>query len=116
MKKFNMRAMVSFLVTISFIIVLITGIALYISPTGRILREANWNLIGLSKWQLESLHDIFGYLFAILILLHFSFNWKIFLSYLRKKLVLKRELVIAIIITLIILFGTLKGIFPFSLI
>ena len=116
MKKFNMRATVSFLVTLSFIIVLITGIGLYISPSGRIAREASWNLIGVNKWKLESLHDVFGYFLAILVILHLYFNWKIFLSYLRKKLVLKRELVIAIIIMLIILFGTLKGIFPFSLI
>jgi len=116
MKKFNMRAMVSFLITISFIIVLITGIGLYVSPSGRIAREAHWNLIGINKWRIESLHDVFGYFLAFLVILHLYFNWKIFLSYLRKKPLLKRELVIAIIIILIILFGTLKGIFPFSLI
>lgn len=116
MKKFNFRAMISFLVTASFIIVLLTGIMLYISPSGRIAREANWNIFGITKWQLISLHDIFGYFLAIIAVIHLYFNWKIFLSYIKNKMVLKKELILAIIVILIILFGTLKGIFPFSLI
>lgn len=115
-RSFNFRALTSFLAILSFIIVLLTGIALYLAPSGRVAREIGWGVFGITKYKIESLHDVFGYFFAILMIFHLYFNWKIFLCYIKNSLILKREFIIAIILIVIMLVGTLMKVFPFSLI
>jgi len=117
--KFSWRAFISFGLFFSFIIIVQTGIILYIAPAGRIAYWVNWKLLGFTKETWQALHTIFSYIFVILGIFHlFSINWKVFLSYLKSKtkqgLNKKRELFLASILTVLIFLGTIFSIPPFS--
>lgn len=118
-KNFSWRAFISFGLTYAFIIIFLTGIVLYLSPAGRIANWVNWKLIGFSKVEWQAIHTNFSYLFVILSVFHlFTVNWKTFISYLKNKtqrgLNRKRELLISTILTIIIFFGIIFSVPPFS--
>jgi len=118
-KKFSWRAFISFGLFVSFFIIFITGVLLYLAPAGRVAHWVNWKIIGLDKNQWQALHTIFSYVFVILSVFHlFSINWKAFWSYVRSKtsegLNRSRELYASIALMLFILFGTLWNVVPFS--
>jgi hypothetical protein len=70
----KIRAIISSLLLVTFIIVLFTGIGLYFSPSGRIAKEINWNFLGFTKWQLENLHTVSGFIMSALIIIHLLIN------------------------------------------
>jgi len=74
----KIRAILSSLLIIIFTIVAITGIGLYIAPSGRIAKETTWYFLGLNKWQLEKLHALSGFILVGLIIIHFLINRKMF--------------------------------------
>lgn len=85
-KKFNWRAFISFGLTYSFIVLLISGIILYMSPAGRYAHWVNWKIMGFTKEGWQSLHTVFSFTFVVLCVFHlFTINWKTFLSYLKSK-------------------------------
>ncbi|RKD86132.1 DUF4405 domain-containing protein [Mangrovibacterium diazotrophicum] len=117
--KFSWRAFISFGLTYSLIIVLVSGLVLYVSPPGRYAHWVNWKLLGATKEGWQAIHTIFSFAFVILSLLHlFSINWKAFLSYLRarteKSHSKKRELVWSSVVVVIFFIGTVFSIPPFS--
>jgi hypothetical protein len=97
----------------------ISGIILFLAPTGRIARWLDWTFITFSRQQWEEQHTISSYLFFVLALVHLFFiNWKIFLSHLRVKLYkgIKRrmELLSAILLTLGLFLATFFNTAPAS--
>lgn len=76
----RLRAIISTLMLAAFAIVSLTGIGLYIAPSGRLAKETNWNIFGLDKWQLEKLHNFSGYLMIALSIIHLILNYKIYLN------------------------------------
>lgn len=117
--KFSWRAFISFALTYSLIILLISGLILYVSPPGRYAHWVNWTLLGFTKEGWQAIHTIFSLAFVVLSLFHlFSVNWKAFLSYLKSKTSKstskKRELVLSSLIVLIFFAGTVFSIPPFS--
>lgn len=96
----------------------ITGITLYISPPGRVAHWSNWLFIGISKEDWQSLHTLFSFIWVLAMVFHLIFNWKPILSYIRKKVdsgsKLKKELVFAAALSLIIFFGTFTQVTPFN--
>lgn len=119
-KKFNWKSFISFALFISFFIIVASGLVLYIAPPGRVAKWVNWQLLGLSKEMWQALHTNFTYTFLILSIFHiFSINWRVFLSYLKKKaagvgLHRKKELTISVVLTAAVFFGTLFSIPPFK--
>jgi hypothetical protein len=118
-KSFKWRVFISFGLFLVFILILLSGIILYISPPGRIANWTDWRLMGLTKTGWRHQHIIFGFAFALLSLFHLFFiNWKVFLSYLKTRasqgLQSPLELVSGIIITLLLGFGTSLHLQPFS--
>jgi hypothetical protein len=83
--KFNWRAFTSLYITFSFIIIVVSGIILYIAPPGRIAKWTYIPILGLEKDQWQTLHTIFTFLFIIANGFHLYFNWNSFLSYLKNK-------------------------------
>lgn len=116
--KFSWRAFTSLYITISFIIMIISGLILYIAPPGRIAKWTYLPILGLEKDSWQALHTIFTFLFIIASGFHLYFNWKLFMSYLHDKinrsLSLRRELLWSLILTIIIFLLTLQSIPPFS--
>jgi hypothetical protein len=111
-RKFYWRSYVSISLLLSFIVIAVSGVVLYLAPPGRIARWISWIMLGFSRRQWEDLHTLFSYLFILLGIFHlFLFNWKLFFSYLRSKLTRKinrgRELVFAVATFVIIFVFTL---------
>lgn len=116
--KFHGRSFTTFIVALSFIIMTLSGIAIYITPAGRVANWTNWTLLGLTKHGWESVHTILSLLFLIFAIMHISFNWKTLLHYSRSKLRqgirFKKEFIFASLLTLIITIGSIIEAPPFS--
>lgn len=117
--KFSWRAFISFGLTYTIIILLVSGTILYVSPTGRYAHWVNWKIWGLTKEGWQALHTVFSYTFVILSIFHlFSVNWKVFLSYLKtnaqNRISRKLELLLSSILMIIFFFGIIYSIQPFK--
>jgi len=118
-KSFSWRVFISFGLFIAVLMMLVSGVILYISAPGRVANWSDWRMLGLTKRGWQHQHIIFGFAFLILSLFHlFVINWKAFFSYLKSKTTegLKSPVELLTIIILSALFGigTYYGIQPFS--
>lgn len=114
----NIRKITSLTALISFILILLTSIILYIVPQGRIAYWSDWHLWGLSKTQWGNLHINLGVLFLLAMFLHIYYNWNPLMAYMKNK---AKELTIltpnfnaALVITLTVGVGTYFMVPPFS--
>ena len=109
MKNFIWRKYVSIGLALSFLMISISGIVLYIAPTGSIARWIKWIMIGFERAQWETIHTIFSFLFIIFGVIHlFNLNWKVFISYFTNGLrahVRSRREVIASVLTIALVFA-----------
>ena len=117
--KFSWRVFISFALSYAMIVLLVSGLILYVSPPGRYAHWVNWTLWGLSKEEWQALHTLFSFSFIVLSVFHlFSANWKAFLSYFRSKkqqgFNKKKEFVFSTLLVLVIFFGTFFSLPPFG--
>ncbi|MGD9014349.1 MAG: DUF4405 domain-containing protein, partial [Desulfobacterales bacterium] len=98
----NIRRVTSLTALLSFMLLFITIIVLYIVPQGRVAYWADWRLWGLTKSQWGNIHINVGLLFLLSIFLHIYYNWKALLNYLKDKAknlkVLTREFNVALVL------------------
>lgn len=117
-RRFHLRGFTSFAVTISFLTLAVSGIVLYLSPRGRVANWTGWGFLGVGKESWGALHTVMALAFLGFAGLHFYLNWKPFMNYLRNKaaggIKLKRELVAAIVLSAVVIGGTLLNVPPFS--
>ena len=117
-KKFQFRAFISLLVTISFVAMAFSGAMMFLSPPGRIANWSGWKLIGLTKAQWIAVHLSFSAVFLGSSLIHIWLNGRVLLSYFRSRMkkvfLLRAELFIAVILCGILLWGTLAQVAPFN--
>jgi hypothetical protein len=111
-KRFYWRSYVSISLMLSFFVIAVSGVVLYLAPPGRVARWISWMMLGFNRGQWEDLHTLFSYLFIIFGVFHlFLFNWKLFFSYLHsritRKINRKREIVYALLTFLFIAIFTL---------
>ena len=116
-KSFSWRVFTSFGLFLSFFMILVSGVVLYIFPART--PGVIWELGGLTKPAWQNQHIIFGFAFSLLSLGHlFLVNWHAFFSYLKSKTTrgIQRpvELLIIAILSLVVGFGTYFNIQPFS--
>ena len=116
-KSYSWRVFTSFGLFLSFFMLLVSGVMLYIFPARS--PGVIWELGGLTKPAWQDQHIIFGFAFSLLSLGHlFLVNWPAFLSYLKTKTAqgMQRpaELLTIVILSLVVGFGTSFGIQPFS--
>jgi len=106
-RNWHGRAFTSLCSLVSFILLLLTAIILYIVPHGRVAYWTKWALFGLEKDQWGNIHIFSGLLFLVAGGFHLYYNWKPLINYLSNKietgLRYKRELMIASLIFLWIL-------------
>ncbi len=114
----NMRKITSLTALISFVLLMLTSIILYIVPSGRVAYWAGWRLWSLSKEDWGSVHINLGFLLLIAILLHVYYNWKPMISYMKSKTkqlrIFTADFNVSLLVTLMVFFGTLAGIPPLS--
>lgn len=110
--------MTTVLIAISFVVLVVTGAVMFLSPPGRIANWTNWNVLGLRKSDWTGLHIGFSALFLVVAGFHLFFNWRPMVSYfkdrLTRRLGLRREWAAALGIGVLVFAGTRAGIPPFS--
>jgi hypothetical protein len=113
-----MRRITSLTAFLTFFVILVTSIALYIAPQGRVAYWADWRLLYLSKEQWGAVHINVGLLFLLSLSLHIYYNWRPIVLYLRNKSkmlrIFTKELNIALILTVVCITGAYFEIPPFS--
>lgn len=117
-KPFSWRALTSLIVALSFCILVLSGAILYMSPPGRIANWTHWTISTLTKDEWKALHLCFSLLFVFSSIVHLVFNWKALLSYLKNRITsrfsFRWEWFFALLICLIIYFGTRLNLPPFA--
>jgi len=117
-QKFHTRGFTSFLAALCFLVVVVSGVILYFTPQGRVAHWTDWRIFGLDKEQWSAVHINCCLLFVIATIVHIYFNWSALWRYIKKKtavrLNLKWELLIAVILCVIVVVGTLYSIPPFG--
>ena len=102
--RFNFRGLITYLVALSFLILLISGIMNFLAPSGRISREVGWSLLGLDRAAWQTLHLSFAVVFVAAGVVHITFNWEGLLHYLRdrttRRVTLRWDTAIALLLTL----------------
>lgn len=117
-KTINNKGMTSFFMTLGFILLVVTGIMLYIVPAGRVANWVNWTLLGLTKTQWGNIHILAGFMLMIAGFFHIYFNWKplkhYFYSKVQKGINLKKEMVISSVISAFLVVAAIGDYPPFS--
>lgn len=118
-EPFYARAFVTFYVALSFLVLAVSGLVLFIAPPGRIANWSKWNMAWLTKADWQAVHTIFAILFIVVGSLHLYFNWRVILNYVKSKLAggglrRGRELALATGTGVVVLAATVAGLPPFS--
>jgi len=45
------------------------------------LENYDWNFLGMSKWKLENLHTLSGFIMSLLLIVHLILNYKLFVEF-----------------------------------
>jgi hypothetical protein len=118
-KAFSGRAFVSLNMTVSFIVLIISSIVLYIMPPGRDAYWTDWTYWSLDKDQWGALHTVGGLAFLVFGIIHLiPYNWKAFWNYVvsrvRRQLNRKVELAGALMLNILIVLVCIFNWFPSS--
>ena len=117
-KPFKLRAFISLYMTVTSIIIAISGIILFIAPPGRIAHWSYWSMLGLTKDEWQGIHITFTFIIIIVGILHIIYNWKPLVAYLSNKIngvtSIRKEFTLSLILPLFIFGGTYYHIPPFS--
>jgi hypothetical protein len=112
------RKITSLTALLSFILLMMTSIILYIVPAGRVAYWADYHLWGLTKGEWGNLHINLGVLFLLAVLLHTYYNWKAITAYMKNKAkefkLFTREFNVALILVVVFCLGTYFEIPPLS--
>ncbi|MBA2880905.1 hypothetical protein HNR65_001231 [Desulfosalsimonas propionicica] len=69
-QQIKIKKIVSLTALLSFLVVVLNSIALYIAPQGRVAHWVDWRFLGLTKTQWSDQHILVGLLFLIALCLH----------------------------------------------
>jgi hypothetical protein len=101
-RNWHGRAFASLCSLVSFILLCLTGIILYIEPHGRVAYWIKWHFLSLQKDQWGNIHIYSGLLFLVTGGFHIYYNWAALIRYLSGKiesaLRYKRELMVSSIL------------------
>ena len=116
--RFQWRALLSVTTALSFVAMSVTGVVLFVTPPGRVAHWTGWTIWGLTKEQWSGLHIWFSLLFMAVAVPHLYLNWRVFLSYFRRKAQTTRafrlEWLAALLLCGVVWLGTLARVPPFS--
>ena len=106
----KIRRATSLTALLSFALLILTNVILYIVPHRRVAYWSDWHLWGLTTTQWGSFNINLGLLLLLAILFHIYLSWKLIISYFKDKTeraqVLTTEFNIAKVLTLVFIFGT----------
>ena len=115
---FSLRKTVSLTLGLSFLVMTVTGLVLFITPQGKVAYWSHWTLMGLGKEEWAGLHITSMVLLLVTGIWHIYYNWTPLVSYLKEKAkgvnFLKREFVAAVLLNTLFVAGTLFALPPFQ--
>lgn len=110
------RKITSFIMLYSFIIMVLSGTMLFISPFGRLAMMIQWEILWLDKMQWQALHLIFMLIFTLAGLLHIFYNYKAIKNYLKSKskkiVVFTQAHIVALAVTGALFYATVEHMEP----
>jgi hypothetical protein len=116
--RFVWRTFTSVFLGALFLMAVLTGTILFLAPPGRIANWTNWAIGGLTKQQWIALHITFTVVFLVVAIFHLIFNWRPLVNYFKDRLTrrfgFRWEWVTALVVTVLMAWGTLAGTAPFS--
>jgi hypothetical protein len=111
-----LRKITSFVMLFSFMIMVVSGVAEFISPFGRLSMMIKWEMLFLDKMQWQALHIVFMVVFTVAGIIHIFLNIKPIKAYLknrtRKMVVFTKEMSIALVITSVLFIATINQFAP----
>lgn len=115
--KFRTRGFISLLLALSFLVAVVSGAVLFITPRGRVANWTGWTAAGLSKHEWAALHINACLLMLLVTVIHLVLNWRVFWSYIQKKSMgfnLKWEMAASVLLTGAVVAGTLYEVPPLT--
>ena len=117
-KRLHWRSLITFVLTLSFCVMLVAGIVLYLAPPGGTARMTGWRFCGLGKdaWMAQHLSSCAVFLLAGLI--HLYLNIRVLWSYIHSKAARgirrKWELLASLVLVGFMVTGTLWNLPPWN--
>jgi len=74
-KGFRLRPFVTGLAAAAFLALFTSGAILFVAPSGRVARELDWTLLGISRGGWEEIHVAFTVVFVVVMAFHLTINW-----------------------------------------
>jgi hypothetical protein len=116
------RALIALVTLLSFAVLAVSGVILFLVPGGRHGAAAGWPMIGLDRRQWEDLHICFALLAVGVTVVHVWLNRRALAGYLRRNaaalvlpgLGLRLELVVAAALCLLLGVATVRQVPPVS--
>ena len=117
-RQLHVRGLISLITALSFLIMAVSGLVLFVVPQGRIAIWVDWQFLGLSREQWGDMHISTSLLFVLAGVWHTVINWRALVGYFRDRtrrtVVLKTELVIALLTTVFFTVGAVFQVPPVS--
>ncbi|PAY19192.1 hypothetical protein CKO51_12600 [Rhodopirellula sp. SM50] len=117
-RPFSVRGFTSIVLVLGMLMMLTSGLALYLAPRGRVANATAWTALWLSRQQWAAVHINASILFGAAASAHVVMNGSRLIGYIKKRAALrvnmKRELTCAIAVTGVVLAGTVLGLAPIS--
>ncbi len=79
----KIRLVVDTVLIAVFVILTLSGFVLYIAPSGP--GSKYWSFLGINKYKWGMLHTQIGFVFILLVLIHFWLNRKLFIGLIKMK-------------------------------
>ncbi len=104
---FRWRSFVAVFMFFQAIVLSLSGLVLYIAPSGRIVNTYGWRFLFLTKSQWEAIHTVWGLAFVVVAFFHIKYNWRSFLGYMKARVKrlfnLRREFLAATAVSVLLL-------------
>jgi hypothetical protein len=118
-KPFSVRGFTSLLLVLCMMMLLASGLALYVAPRGRVANFTSWTALSLSRQQWAAVHINASILFGVVTSTHLVMNWSRLVGYMKKRakpeIHMKRELASAVAVACVIIAGTVLELPPISI-
>jgi len=113
----NLRKLTSLTALLSFTVLTVSGLVLFLTPQGRVAYWSEWRLWGLTKEAWGAMHILLSLLFLIMGVVHIALNWKAIVHYLkdrsRRVCLTTPDFLVAVALTTAFTAGPLLGLPPF---
>lgn len=116
--SFRWRAFTSVLLTITGVLLVLSGMVLFFAPRGSVARATGFGFLGLDRWEWAALHVDIMWVFLTATILHVVLNGRALWGYLKQRSrtpsAVRIELFIAVVVTTIFLCLSLGNVWPFG--